>query len=62
MVTVTAVAKKETTVNEIVMASLHMAILALSIHEQDVQKRSALFTLAHYYKLDQTDRALRSDV
>ena len=51
MVTVTAVAKKETTANESVMASLHTAVLALSIHEQDVQKSSALFTLAHYYKL-----------
>ena len=34
----------------VIMASLHVAILALSAHEQDVRKRAALFTLAHYYK------------
>ena len=33
------------------MASLYVAILALSAHEQDIRKRAALFTLAHYYKL-----------
>ena len=31
------------------MASLSVAILALSAHEQDVRKRAALLTLAHYY-------------
>ena len=34
----------------VIMASLSVAILALSAHEQDVRKRAALFTLAHYYK------------
>ena len=35
----------------VIMALLHVAILAFSAHEQDVRKRAALFTLAHYYKL-----------
>ncbi len=37
-------------VKPIGMASLHVALLALSIHEIDAQKRAAMYMLAHYYK------------